>query len=192
LQQWTNFCTNFSPKKWGSEGRVPLSKKIGGAVPRVPAPLHPGPHRTMTNRSSRNIVRPKEFSVSTRLAKQYDQHVRAGSNRPHRQCSQCMLRCGLKLICICSASVIKCQQEVASGGIHTSLLYLNMHSSRCSELYGAYYQTTRYYKQLFLSGLVCVCTFNLELSTCTHSFFDTLSTFKRHLKFHLFQSAFTV
>jgi len=32
LQQWTDFCTNFSPKKWGSGGRVPLSKKVGDAV----------------------------------------------------------------------------------------------------------------------------------------------------------------
>ena len=43
LQQWTNFCTNFSPKKWGSGRRVPLSKKVGRGAPspRVPAPLHP-------------------------------------------------------------------------------------------------------------------------------------------------------
>ena len=40
LQQWTNFCTNFSPKKWGKWGsRPPLSKKAEGRRP--PAPLHP-------------------------------------------------------------------------------------------------------------------------------------------------------
>jgi len=37
------------------------------------------------------------------------------------------------------------------------------------------------------------CSFYLELFTCTHiRSIDTLSTFKRHLKFHLFQSASTV
>jgi len=41
LQQWTNFCTNFSPKKWGSGGRVPPVEKVEDAVPRVPAPQHP-------------------------------------------------------------------------------------------------------------------------------------------------------
>jgi len=37
LQQWTNFCTNFSPKKWGGSGNS--SKKSGGTrtpFPRVP------------------------------------------------------------------------------------------------------------------------------------------------------------
>ena len=30
LQQWTNFCTNFSPKKWGKWGtRLPCRKKWG-------------------------------------------------------------------------------------------------------------------------------------------------------------------
>ena len=37
--------------------------------------------------------------------------------------------------------------------------------------YKSPYQTTRYYKQLFLSGLFGACTFYLELSTCTHSFY---------------------
>ena len=32
LQQWTNFCTNFSPKEWGSGGRVPPVKKVGDAT----------------------------------------------------------------------------------------------------------------------------------------------------------------
>ena len=42
LQQWTNFCTNFSPKKWGSGGRFPPVEKSGGTPsPRVLAPLHP-------------------------------------------------------------------------------------------------------------------------------------------------------
>ena len=36
LQQWTNFCTNFSPQKWGSGGRVPLSKKLRGRRPPRP------------------------------------------------------------------------------------------------------------------------------------------------------------
>jgi len=31
LQQWTNFCTNFSPKKWGEWGTRPPVKKSGGA-----------------------------------------------------------------------------------------------------------------------------------------------------------------
>jgi len=31
LQQWTNFCTNFSPKKWGT--RPPVEKKWGDAAP---------------------------------------------------------------------------------------------------------------------------------------------------------------
>ena len=40
LQQWTNFCMNFSPKKWGKWGsRPPLSKKAEGRRPS--APLHP-------------------------------------------------------------------------------------------------------------------------------------------------------
>jgi len=38
--------------------------------------------------------------------------------------------------------------------------------------YKSPYQTTRYYLQIFLSGLFCVCTFYLELSTCTHSFYQ--------------------
>jgi len=34
LQQWTNVCTNFSPKKWGGVGdATPLSKKSGGRRP---------------------------------------------------------------------------------------------------------------------------------------------------------------
>ena len=38
LQQWTNFCTNFSPKKWGEWGtRPPCRKKCGTPSP----PLHP-------------------------------------------------------------------------------------------------------------------------------------------------------
>jgi len=37
--------------------------------------------------------------------------------------------------------------------------------------YKSPYQTTRYYKQLFLSGLFGVCTFYLELSTCMQSFY---------------------
>jgi len=41
LQQWTNVCTNFSPKSGGVGDASPLSKKVGDAVPRVPAPLHP-------------------------------------------------------------------------------------------------------------------------------------------------------
>jgi len=44
LQQRTNFCTNFSPKKWGSGdagsgGRGPPNEKSGGR--RLSAPLHP-------------------------------------------------------------------------------------------------------------------------------------------------------
>ena len=34
MQRWTNVCTNFSPKKWGSGGRVPLSKSGGRRPPR--------------------------------------------------------------------------------------------------------------------------------------------------------------
>ena len=41
LQQWTNFCTNFSPKKWGSGDASPLSKKVGDAVPACPCPTTP-------------------------------------------------------------------------------------------------------------------------------------------------------
>jgi len=33
LQQWTDFCTNFSPKKWGSGGCVPPVEKSGGRRP---------------------------------------------------------------------------------------------------------------------------------------------------------------
>ena len=44
-----------------------------------------------------------------------------------------------------------------------------------------------------ISGLFCVCAFCLELSLPAHfRSIDTLSTFKRHLKFHLFLSAFAV
>jgi len=43
LQQWTNFCTNFSPKKWGGLGDAsPCRKKWGDAVaprPRATTPL---------------------------------------------------------------------------------------------------------------------------------------------------------
>jgi len=41
LQQWTNFCTNFSPKSGGSGDASPLSKKWGTPPPCFPAPLHP-------------------------------------------------------------------------------------------------------------------------------------------------------
>jgi len=51
-QQWTNFCTNFSPKKSGSVGDAsPLSKKVGGRRPHASPPHYtpdPGektPHR---------------------------------------------------------------------------------------------------------------------------------------------------
>jgi len=41
-QQWTNFCTNFSPTKWGSVGDAsPLSKKVGEAVPTRLRPTTP-------------------------------------------------------------------------------------------------------------------------------------------------------
>jgi len=42
LLQWTNFCTNFSPKKWWEWGtRPPCRKKWGTPFRRVQAPLHP-------------------------------------------------------------------------------------------------------------------------------------------------------
>ena len=37
LQQWTNFCTNFSPKSGGMADASPLSKKVGTPSP---PPLH--------------------------------------------------------------------------------------------------------------------------------------------------------
>ena len=40
LQQWTNFCTNFSPKS-GGVGTRPLSKKVGGRRPPRPRPTTP-------------------------------------------------------------------------------------------------------------------------------------------------------
>jgi len=44
----------------------------------------------------------------------------------------------------------------------------------------------------FPFGPFCVCTFYLNSLPSHIRSIDTLSTFKRHLKFHLFQSAFTV
>ena len=42
LQQWTNFCTNFSPEKWGEWGtRPPVEKKCVDAVPPRPCPTTP-------------------------------------------------------------------------------------------------------------------------------------------------------
>jgi len=41
LQQCTNFCTNFSPKKWGEWGTRPPVEKSGG----TPSPASP-PHYT--------------------------------------------------------------------------------------------------------------------------------------------------
>ena len=38
LQQWTNFCTNFSPKSGGSGGRVPPVEKSGGRSPPASPP----------------------------------------------------------------------------------------------------------------------------------------------------------
>ena len=38
LQQSTNFCTNFSPQKWGSGGRVPSVEKSGGRRPSASPP----------------------------------------------------------------------------------------------------------------------------------------------------------
>jgi len=35
LQQWTNFCTNFGPKKWGEWGTPPPVEKSGGRCPAV-------------------------------------------------------------------------------------------------------------------------------------------------------------
>ena len=44
LQQWTNFCTNFSPKNWGREWgtRPPVEKVEGRRPPRLrpTTPLH--------------------------------------------------------------------------------------------------------------------------------------------------------
>jgi len=37
LQQWTNVCTNFSPKKWGEWGTRPPVEKSGGGTPSPPA-----------------------------------------------------------------------------------------------------------------------------------------------------------
>ena len=42
MQQWTNFCTNFSPKKRGEWGTCPpCRKKWGDAVPPRPRPTTP-------------------------------------------------------------------------------------------------------------------------------------------------------
>ena len=41
LQQWTNVCSNFSPKKWGVGDASPCQKSEGTPSPLVPAPLHP-------------------------------------------------------------------------------------------------------------------------------------------------------
>jgi len=56
LQQWTNFCTNFSPKKWGEWGTCPPVEKIGGTP--SPAsrphytPVADGPARRAASRAS--------------------------------------------------------------------------------------------------------------------------------------------
>ena len=41
LLQWTNFCTNFSPKSGEVMDASPLSKKVGDAVPPRPGPTTP-------------------------------------------------------------------------------------------------------------------------------------------------------
>ena len=43
LQQWTNFCANFSPNKWPEWGTRPPVEKSGAGTPspRVSAPLYP-------------------------------------------------------------------------------------------------------------------------------------------------------
>jgi len=41
LQQWTNFCTNFSPKKWRKWGCVPPVEKSGGYRPPESRPTTP-------------------------------------------------------------------------------------------------------------------------------------------------------
>ena len=57
LQQWTNFCTNFSPKSGGSGGRVPPVEKVGGR-----SPLASPPHYTpgLTHRQTRS----RQYSAS--------------------------------------------------------------------------------------------------------------------------------
>jgi len=74
LQQWTNFCTNFSPEKWGSGGRVPLLKKSGWMPsPRVPAPLHPMSSVTAPNRPNSLLggPYPRTFAIANTIIIDY-------------------------------------------------------------------------------------------------------------------------
>ena len=84
LQQWTNFCTIFSPKSGRGVGDAsPLSKKWRDAVPPCPRPLHTcigiSLHvlRSMIIRPVRTGSNEKEY-ILTNLAK----HV---TNTEHRQ-----------------------------------------------------------------------------------------------------------
>ena len=42
LQQWTNLCTNISPKKWGVGDASPLSKKVERRRPPASPPHYAG------------------------------------------------------------------------------------------------------------------------------------------------------
>ena len=55
LQQWTNFCTNFSPKSGGVGDASPLSKKVG-----TPSPPHYTPGK-----------KPRELARLLRLYVEY-------------------------------------------------------------------------------------------------------------------------
>jgi len=58
LQQWTNFCTNFSPKRGGVGDASPLSKKVGGRRPTASPPhytavykSYPDPARSVNHKA---------------------------------------------------------------------------------------------------------------------------------------------
>jgi len=72
LQQWTNFCTNFSPEKWGSGGRVPLLKKVGGCCPPASLP-HYTPCRQWHGAESSQLSIRRSISSNVRNRK-YDNH----------------------------------------------------------------------------------------------------------------------
>jgi len=71
LQQWTNFCTNFSPKKLGEWGtRPPCRKKWETPSPCVPAPLHPCSQRYATRSRSSAACSCRSISAAHARAQQ--------------------------------------------------------------------------------------------------------------------------
>jgi len=76
LHQWTNFCTNFSPKNGGwSGGRVPPVEKSGG----TPSPgARPRPTAPLNHSATETDARCDKLSENTRTLREAGEGAVAG------------------------------------------------------------------------------------------------------------------